>query len=100
MNYANPARSVALLNELVLLGLTDNTFALIHHFGSKEKIAYHLDYCRKLAARGGRFSSKTNADTQRRMEIVLRCFLAGGFEAAGDGVLEVLSRAALLEVPK
>lgn len=99
MDYSDPARSIALLNELVRLGLTDEAFGLIHHFGIKERIAAHLRYCSELAASGGRFTAKTNQDSQRRMEIVLRAYLAGGFQSPDSRVFAAIAQAALLELP-
>jgi hypothetical protein len=99
MGYSEPARSVALLNELVRLGLSDEAFGIIHHFGSKERISAHLRYCTELAESRGRFSAKTNQDTQRRMEIVLRAYLAGGFRTADGRIFVALAQAALVEIP-
>lgn len=99
MTHVDPARSVALMNELVRLGLTDEAFGLIHHFGAKEKLSAHLRYCAELAASGGKFSAKTNQDTQRRMEIVLRAYLASGFQSADGRIFVAIAQAALVEIP-
>jgi hypothetical protein len=99
MDYSDPHRSVMLIDELVRLGMTQAAFSKLHHFGSKEKIASHRAYCADLAERGGRFTARTNQDTQRRMEIVLRCVLSGGFTHGGPKVFTALAEAAALEVP-
>ena len=59
--------TIALLDELVALGLTDELFRLLHHF-RKETIARHRAYCEKIAEFR---PDSTNERVQRRLRIIL-----------------------------
>ena len=90
----DPKRTVRLLDELESLGFSDDAFSLIHHFPD-EKIARHRDYCRKVEA----FQADgSNERVQRRLELVLRAYWAGGFKSSKPEVWEALSKAAVAEV--
>jgi hypothetical protein len=91
----DPKRTVRLLDELEFLGFNDRAFSLIHHFPD-ETIARHRDYCMKVQA----FQADgSNERVQRRLELVLRTYWAGGFRSGKAEVWEALSKAAVAEIP-
>lgn len=96
---ANPKRSLELLDELVLLGFTDEAFALLHHFrvrGWRDTIASHRGYCEKhsLFQRDG-----DNERTQCRLEFVLRSYLEGVGSDCGSNIFIELANRAFNEIP-
>jgi hypothetical protein len=98
-DYTDPLRTLALLDELQTLGLSDKAFSIIHHFQKPETIASHRNYCEMLSEEGGRFRTKNNPLVQRRLEMLLAMYKAGGFKGQYTVVWEHLAQAATLEVP-
>ncbi len=98
-DHTDPATTLRLLDELQPFGFSDEAFALLHHFPDSEPIANHRRYCKALKEEGVRFRTKNNPLVQRRLEMVLAMFKAGGFRSAIPAVFEHLARATVLEVP-
>lgn len=97
--YADPARTLALLDELQALGFSDRAFAIIHHFRKPENIANHRRYCGMLLEEEAFFRRNTNRLVQRRLEMLLRLYKAGGFTVHAPELFELLASAVMLEVP-
>lgn len=96
-DYAHPQRTIRLLDELEPLGFDEEAFQTLHH-GERVTIARHRDYCSKT----GTFKDdRNNSHVQRRLEIVLRAFWAGGFDASKPErkVFHALAQAAVAQVP-
>ena len=98
-SYDNPARTLALLRELVAVGFPDSAFSILHHFTEPETIARHRVYCEGLKEEGGRFRTNTNRLVQRQLELVLKLYQTGGFGRRTSALFEHLAHAALLEHP-
>lgn len=97
--YTDPARTLHLLQQLEDLGMSDSAFSILHHFSKPESIARHRDYCQRLVDEGARFRTANNPRVQRRLEMVLAMYKAGGFASGHQGVFGHLAKAAALEVP-
>ena len=95
----NPARTLALLRELAAVGFSDSAFSTLHHFKAPETIARHRAYCEGLKEEGARFRTNTNKLVQRRLELVLAMYRAGGFKTQTSELFVHLAKAALLEFP-
>lgn len=90
----SPSNTVELLDRLVELGLTDEIFDIVHHFNG-ETIERHRNYC---AGHPGRFQTGgTNEQVQRRLEIMLNTYTAGGF--TNTNVFRYLAHASITEIP-
>ena len=98
-DYTDPARTLALLNELEGVGMSNDAFSILHHFQSPETIQSHTSYCRLLSEEGSRFRTRSNPLVQRRLEMVLAMYRAGGFKETTSALFEHLAHAAVLEVP-
>jgi len=98
-NYSDPSRTLALLDELQTLGLSDTAFSIIHHFQKPETIASHRHYCEMLCEEGSLFRTINNPLVQRRLEMLLAMYKAGGFKGLYPVVWEHLAQAAALELP-
>jgi hypothetical protein len=98
-SHDNPARTLALLRELVAAGLSDAAFSILHHFKEPETIARHRSYCESLKDEGGRFRTNTNRLVQRRLELVLNLYQMGKFTCRAPTLFEHLAHSALLEYP-
>lgn len=95
--YTDPRRALRLLDELESIGFTDQAFAVVHHFGSKEKIQSFRNYCEtrpKAFQEGG-----TNSDVVRRLEAVLRMLWGAGLTSRDEALFVCLARAAVVEIP-
>jgi hypothetical protein len=70
----NPKQTIAYLEELQTLGLTNEGFSRLHHFrakGKKETVQGHTSYCEKTDS----FQEDHNNErVQVRLEMILRCF--------------------------
>jgi hypothetical protein len=91
-------RTVHLLDELMRLAgeWAAVVFEIIHHHHRDRKIT--IDKHREYAASGVEFRSDgTNLDVERRLEIVIGAWKAGGFTNAK--VWPLLAQAAVIEVP-
>ncbi|HWH83286.1 MAG TPA: hypothetical protein VNU71_13735 [Burkholderiaceae bacterium] len=98
-DFADPAQTLRLLNELEGLGFADEAFATLHHFTKPERIANHRRYCEALVDEQATFQTSTNKLVQRRLVMVLAMYRAGQFASNDPGVFVCLAQAALLEVP-
>jgi hypothetical protein len=98
-DYSDPSRTLSLLNELEGLGLRDDEFAVLHHFKEPEKISNHRKYCERLAEDGNRFRTLPNKRVQRRLEMVLAMYKAGGFRSSSREVFRHLAEASVAEIP-
>src|SRR6266404_5749070 len=76
---ADPRRSIELLDQLEALGFTNDAYRLLHHSrarGWKDSIARHRAYCEKVSS----FQRDGDAERdQRRLEFVLRKYVAGAY---------------------
>jgi hypothetical protein len=97
--YIDPARTLYLLQQLEGLGMSDSAFSVLHHFSKPESIASHRNYCQVLVDEGARFRTANNPRVQKRLEMVLSMYKAGGFTSSSHGVFEHLAKAAALELP-
>jgi hypothetical protein len=97
--YTDPANTLALLDKLEPLGLSDKAFSIIHHFVEPEKIANHRRYCEMLCEEAAHFRTPTNQRVQQRLGIIARMYEAGMFTVRSSALFERLAEAALLEVP-
>ena len=89
-----PIKTVELLDQLVDLGFTDEYFNIVHHFNG-ESIERHRNYC---ADHTGQFQpGGTNEQVQKRLGIVLKSYLAGGF--TNSEVFRFLAHASVKEIP-
>jgi hypothetical protein len=95
----NPKKSLDLLQRLSEIGFTDEAFARLHHFRLKDRkasIAEHLHYLAKTTT----FQDDgENERVQRRLELVLKAYQAGGFVSGDAGVFAALADAAFSELP-
>ena len=83
-----PIRTVGLLPVLQRAGLDDGAFHIVHHFGERESIASHLNYC---LPRGSFQPGSNNEIIQKRLEYVLNRFLDLGESAASRSVFAALA---------
>ena len=93
----NPKQTIAFLDELRLLGFTDEAFAKLHHFREKREnhpINTHRSYCeiRDSFQDGG-----NNERVQLRLEIVLKYFKA--YHAGNPAAFLRLADAAYVLIP-
>ncbi|MGA2262080.1 MAG: hypothetical protein ABSH28_11655 [Acidobacteriota bacterium] len=89
----NPKKSLELLRTLTELGFTDEAFARLHHFRLKDRkalISAHQRYCQKIESFQG---DGENERVQRRLELVLNAYRAGGFRSTGPHVFVALADA-------
>jgi hypothetical protein len=94
--FTDGSRSVRLLDELILLGFTNDAFTILHHFNTPQTIKTHRDYCAKtkeLQLNG------TNSLVQRRLEFILRAYWGGGFQSRSPELWLALASAVLVEIP-
>ena len=72
----NRKQTIAYLEQLQMLGFTNEAFGQIHHFrekGRKETIQGHRAYCEKMKT--DYFDDDQNNErVQIRLEMILRCF--------------------------
>ena len=93
-----PKRTIQLLDHLEALGFNDEHLSRVHHFERGVSVRRMRVYCEKTESfqAGG-----TNERVRKRLEIVLKSLLAGGYSTpAGCDTLRGLCTAALSEVPK
>lgn len=95
-DYTNPKRTIRLLDELVRLGFNNEALHKVHH-DVTSTIESNRDYC----AKHEQFTSETNSDVQKRLEIVLHAFWGGNFSyhARTPKVFLALAEASIAEVP-
>jgi hypothetical protein len=94
----SPKRSIQLLDALVPLGFTDHCFATLHHFrlaGRDATIQEHRRYCEKTA---GFQDDGENLRVQKRLQLVLNAYTAGGFKSGSEQVFLLLAEAAMQEI--
>jgi hypothetical protein len=95
----DPKRSIELLGMLGELGFTDTALSHLHHRrlnGQSVTIERHLRYCEGI---GSFHNDGANALVQRRLEIVLMAYKAGGFKTGREEVFVALADAAFYELP-
>jgi hypothetical protein len=97
--FADPAGTLALLDELESLGFSDEAFSTLHHFVQPERIVSHRRYCAGLVEERASFRTNTNKLVQRRLAMVLAMYRAGPFASNDPQIFVHLAQAALLEVP-
>src|SRR5437879_7458858 len=94
MPATDPKRSIELLGILGELGFTDAALSRLHHRrlqGQSVTIERHINYCEGI---GSFRDDGENALVQRRLEIVLKTYLAGGFKTAREEIFKALADAA------
>jgi hypothetical protein len=99
MPATDPKRSIELLRSLRELGFTDAAFSRLHHRrlqGQSVTIDRHINYCEDI---GNFHNDGENALVQRRLEIVLKVYQAGGFKRAREEIFTALADAAFYELP-
>jgi hypothetical protein len=99
MLMTSPKRTIDLLDLLNVLGFDDQAFARLHHFrlkGRKPTISDHRHYCEAITSFQG---DGENELVQRRLELVLNAYRAGGFESRRPEVFGALAEAAFYELP-
>lgn len=95
----NPKKSLELLRALTELGFTDEAFTQLHHSRLKNQkalISAHRHYCEKIESFQG---DGQNERVQRRLELVLTAYRAGGFRSSDPRVFAALADAAFHELP-
>lgn len=95
----SPQSTVELLGALTALGFSDEAFAQLHHFRLKRRkasISGHLRYCGKITSFQ---SGGENERVQRRLDLVLNAYQAGGFRSKDSRVFIGLADAAFHELP-
>ena len=95
----SPQRTLDLLDELEALGFDDSAFAKLHHFrlmGVSDTIQKHRDYCK---TQNNLRSNDSNEEVQRRLQMVLKAYKAGGFSSCRPEVFMALAEAAFVELP-
>jgi len=97
--YANPAKTLALLQKLTEMGFPESAFRILHHFTSPTTIAAHQAYCGALVEEGGTFRTSSNRLVQRRLEMVLRMCEAVALNHPTGSQFDHLAEVALLELP-
>jgi hypothetical protein len=98
-DYSDPYRTLAVLRELESMGFGDDAFSLLHHFKEPETIANHRRYCDMLLEEKATFRTNSNRLVQRRLEMVLAMYKAGGFVDVAPEVFAHLARAAVVGLP-
>jgi hypothetical protein len=97
--FDDPAVTLELLSELEGLGLTDDAFAVMHHFEKPERIASHRNYCMMIKEEGGNFRTATNRLLQRRLELVLKILTLTDIKNRNPRTFLTLSELSILEHP-
>ncbi len=95
----SPKKSLEMLRALTELGFTDEAFTQLHHYRLKNQkalISSHRDYCEK---RESFQDDGQNERVQRRLELVLTAYRAGGFRSKDARVFAALADAAFYELP-
>lgn len=78
LDDVDPKTTIALLDELVAQGLTDDAFARLHH--SRDTIRPFRQYCLKT---GGFRANENNARVHERLRYVQHAYTAHGLPAGG-----------------
>jgi hypothetical protein len=94
MNPKNPKQTIAYLDELQVLGFTDEAFRRLHHMSRKAAINTHRSYCERI---GSFLDDRANERVQKRLEIVLTCYKA--YHAGNPAIFPQLADAAYCLVP-
>lgn len=95
----SPQRTLDLLDQLQALGFDDEAFAKLHHYrlkGVKDTIQKHREYCKTQT---NLRTNDSNEEVQRRLEMVLKAYSAGGFSSRRPEVFAALADAAFSELP-
>ena len=89
-----PKETIRLIDKLVPLGLTDDTFKRLHHL--KVTISQHRDHCLGVSS----FNRVTNDDVRDRLDYIYREIIRRGFkDTPPEGLLENLTDEALHRYP-
>jgi hypothetical protein len=97
--YDDPAVTLELLSELEGVGLTDEAFALMHHFEKPERIANHRSYCLMVQDEGGNFRTVTNRLVQRRLELILKILTLANIRNRTPSTFLALAELSISEFP-
>ena len=89
-----PSVTIELLDELVKFGFTDDIFHIVNNFNNDTIAQYRLN-CSGFT--GNFQSGSVNDQVQRRLAMVLKSFMAGGF--TNMEVFRYLAHASVAEVP-
>jgi len=100
-NYAfdNPEITLELLSELEAIGLTDEAFAVMHHFEKPESIASHRNYCSMLHEESANFRTGTNRLVQQRLYLMLRVLNLANIKNRSHQMLVSLAKLSTIEFP-
>jgi|SRR5690606_29259489 len=100
-NYAfdNPEFTLELLSELEAIGLTDEAFAVIHHFEKPESIASHRKYCSMLHEEGANFRTGNNRLVQQRLYLMLKVLNLANINNRSHQMLVSLAKLSIIEFP-
>ena len=97
--FADPLKSLELLDALGASGFNDQAFAVIHHHKVPMTIEAHRRYCAMLSEDGDIFKTTNNRLIQKRLEMILTMYRSAGFTGEQNSVFIHLANAALAEVP-
>lgn len=97
--FDNPQFTLELLTELEGMGLTDEAFAIMHHFEKPERIVNHRKYCLILHEEGSSFRTITNRLVQRRLDLVLRILTQVSIKSRSSQTFIALAELSTSEFP-
>jgi hypothetical protein len=92
----DPKKTIWLLDELELLGFTDQAFHALHHFGHEATISRHRAFCK---AHDNFQADGNNELVLKRLRMVLAAYKAGGFRSGKPEVFVALAEATSREIP-
>jgi hypothetical protein len=97
-SYANPGYTIELLDRLKELGLTDESFRLVHHLArkgtKKETIAGMRSYCETVG-----HLNLQNERVTKRLEFILNSYRFFDLRPGATAVFDALAEAAWLGIP-
>ena len=98
-DFADPAKSLELLDALEASGFDDKAFSVIHYHKEPMTIEAHRRYCSMLSEDGDEFKTINNRLVQRRLTMILTMYRSAGFRSGKDSIFVFLAKAALTELP-
>ena len=97
--FDDPAVTLELLAEIESMGLTDEAFAVMHHFEKPERNASHRQYCLMVHEEQANFRTATNRLVQRRLELILKILTYANIKNRDAHTFLVLAELAVSEFP-
>lgn len=94
----DPQYTKDLLQLLLKYGFTDAAFSIMHpdHGSGGGQIDAHLKHCNNVSSFP---NDSPNARVQRRLEIILKAFLGGGFSVGNEAIFISLAKASVAQIP-